>query len=36
MFFAEFTDEQDIKESGVDFVEDDIPSNEKVVASSLL
>lgn len=35
MFFAEFADEQDVKESGVSFVEDDIPADEKVVASTM-
>jgi hypothetical protein len=35
MFFAEFTDEEVVKDGGMNFVDDDIPADERVVASSL-
>jgi hypothetical protein len=35
MFFAEFTDEEIVKDGGMNFVDDDIPADERVIASSL-
>ncbi len=35
MFFTDFTDEEKVSNGGMSFVDDDIPADERVVASSM-
>lgn len=36
MFFAEFTDDEErVADGGMNFVDDDIPADERVIASSM-
>ena len=35
MFFTDLTDEEKVSNGGMSFVDDDIPADERVVASSM-
>lgn len=36
MFFAEFTDDEErVADGGMNFIDDDIPADERVIASSM-